>query len=82
MDRPLGSARRYAAALLSLAGEGAAAEAVAASSRAVPRGQIRVNAPVTFGAYELARVLPGYLAAYPEVDVTLKIGRASCRERV
>ena len=30
MDRPLGSARRYAAALLSLAGEEAAAEAVAA----------------------------------------------------
>jgi len=30
MDRPLGSARRYAAALLSLAGEGAAAETVAA----------------------------------------------------
>jgi DNA-binding transcriptional LysR family regulator len=50
-----------------------AAEAVAASSRAVPRGQIRVNAPVTFGAYELARVLPGYLAAYPEVDVTLTL---------
>ena len=30
MDRPLGSARRYAAALLSLAGEGAAAETIAA----------------------------------------------------
>ena len=30
MDRPLGSARRYAAALLSLAGDGAAAEALMA----------------------------------------------------
>ena len=30
MDRPLGSARRYAAALLSLAGEGGAAEALVA----------------------------------------------------
>ena len=30
MDRPLGSARRYAAALLSLAGEGTAAETIAA----------------------------------------------------
>jgi DNA-binding transcriptional LysR family regulator len=48
-----------------------AAEALAAEARAVPRGQIRVNAPVTFGAHELARVLPEYLAAYPEVDVEL-----------
>uniref|UniRef100_UPI00404BA30F F0F1 ATP synthase subunit delta n=1 Tax=Candidatus Limnocylindrus sp. TaxID=2802978 RepID=UPI00404BA30F len=30
MDRPLGSARRYASALLSLAGEGGAAEALVA----------------------------------------------------
>ncbi|MCG5248127.1 LysR family transcriptional regulator [Methylorubrum extorquens] len=50
-----------------------AAEALAAESRAVPRGRIRVNAPVTFGAHELARVLPGYLAANPEVDVDLTL---------
>jgi DNA-binding transcriptional LysR family regulator len=50
-----------------------AAEALAAEARAVPRGQIRVNAPVTFGAHELARVLPEYLAAYPEVDVELTL---------
>ena len=50
-----------------------AVEAVAARSQAVPRGQIRVNAPVTFGAYDLARVLPAYLAAYPEVDVELTL---------
>jgi DNA-binding transcriptional LysR family regulator len=50
-----------------------AAETVAARSQAVPRGQIRVNAPVTFGAYDLARALPAYLAAYPEVDVELTL---------
>ncbi|MFF8802860.1 MULTISPECIES: LysR family transcriptional regulator [unclassified Methylobacterium] len=50
-----------------------AAEALAAESRAVPRGRIRVNAPVTFGAHELARVLPAYLDANPEVDVDLTL---------
>src|SRR5918998_2166590 len=50
-----------------------AAEALAAESRAIPRGQIRVNAPVTFGVHELARALPEYLAAYPEVDVELTL---------
>ncbi|MFH6785410.1 MULTISPECIES: LysR family transcriptional regulator [Methylobacterium] len=50
-----------------------AVEAVAASSQAVPRGRIRVNASVTFGAYDLARVLPAYLAAYPQVDVELTL---------
>lgn len=50
-----------------------AAEALAAESRATPRGQLRVNAPVTFGAHELAPVLPDYLAAFPEVDVELTL---------
>jgi DNA-binding transcriptional LysR family regulator len=50
-----------------------AVEAAAASSQAVPRGRIRVNASVTFGAYDLARVLPAYLAAYPQVDIELTL---------
>ncbi|MGE7415104.1 LysR family transcriptional regulator [Methylobacterium tarhaniae] len=50
-----------------------AVEAAAASSQAVPRGRIRVNAPVTFGAYDLARVLPAYLAAHRQVDVELTL---------
>jgi DNA-binding transcriptional LysR family regulator len=50
-----------------------AAEALAAESRAVPRGRVRVNAPVNFGAHDLARALPAYLAAYPEVDVELTL---------
>ena len=50
-----------------------AAEALAAESIAIPRGRIRVNAPVTFGAHELALVLPGYLAANPGVEVELTL---------
>ena len=50
-----------------------AAESFAAESLAVPRGRLRINAPVTIGAYELARILPEYLAAYPEVDVELTL---------
>ncbi|MCJ2076371.1 LysR family transcriptional regulator [Methylobacterium sp. E-016] len=49
------------------------AEALAAESLAIPRGRIRVNAPVTFGAHELALVLPGYLAANPGVEVELSL---------
>ena len=49
------------------------AESLAAERRAVPRGRLRVNAPMTFGAHELACVLPRYLAAYPEVEVELTL---------
>jgi len=51
-----------------------AAEALAADSRARPRGELRVNAPVTFGAYSLAPLLPAYMAENPEVTVRLTLG--------
>ena len=47
------------------------AESLAEESQAVPRGKLRINAPVTFGAHELACVLPEYLASNPEVDIEL-----------
>jgi len=50
-----------------------AAESHAEASRATARGKLRVNAPVTFGAHELARVLPEYLASHPEVEVELTL---------
>lgn len=50
-----------------------AAEGLAAETRAVPRGRLRVNAPVTFGVHALAPMLPGYLAANPEVTVDLTL---------
>lgn len=49
------------------------AESLAAESRVVPRGRLRINAPVTIGAHELARVLPEYLDAYPQVEVELTL---------
>lgn len=50
-----------------------AAEALAADSWARPRGELRVNAPVTFGAYSLAPLLPVYMAENPEVTIRLTL---------
>lgn len=50
-----------------------AAEALAADSRAKPRGELRVNAPVTFGAHSLAPLLPIYMAENPEVTIRLTV---------
>ncbi|MGY5779830.1 LysR family transcriptional regulator [Rhizobium sp. LEGMi135b] len=49
------------------------AEALAAETRAVPRGKLRVNAPVTFGIHALAPKLPKYLSAHPEVSIDLSL---------
>lgn len=50
-----------------------AVEALADGSRAKPRGRIRVNAPVTFGAHALAPALPDYLMGQPDVSVELTL---------
>ncbi len=50
-----------------------AAEALAAESRARPRGELRINAPFTFGTHGLAPVLPAYMAENPEVVVKLTL---------
>ncbi|TAL79483.1 MAG: LysR family transcriptional regulator [Beijerinckiaceae bacterium] len=50
-----------------------AAEALAEESRAVPRGRLRINAPVTFGAHELSKTLPDYLAQFPEIAIELTL---------
>lgn len=47
------------------------AEQSAASRQANPRGQLRVNAPVTFGQSHLAPLLPGFMRRYPQVHVDL-----------
>jgi DNA-binding transcriptional LysR family regulator len=49
------------------------AEGLAAETRAIPRGRLRVNASVTFGVHALAPRLPEYLAANPEVTVDLSL---------
>jgi DNA-binding transcriptional LysR family regulator len=47
--------------------------AMAGSYSARPNGVIRVSAPVVFGQTWLAPRLPGFLDAYPEVDVRLTL---------
>jgi DNA-binding transcriptional LysR family regulator len=50
-----------------------AVENLAERSRATPRGQLRISAPVTFGAHELSEALPQYLSRYPEVSIELTL---------
>ncbi len=50
-----------------------AAESLAAQTRAVPSGRLRINAPVSFGMNTLAPRLPEYLKAHPGVEVELSL---------
>lgn len=50
-----------------------AAEGLAAMSGGVPRGRLRINAPVSFGVHALAKRLPEYLASHPEVSVDMSL---------
>jgi len=51
----------------------AAADASVARMRTIPRGVLRIGAPVTFGSDCLAPALPEYLAANPEVRVEMTL---------
>jgi DNA-binding transcriptional LysR family regulator len=48
-----------------------AADSLVAETRSVPRGRLKINAPVTFAIHALAPRLHEYLSAYPEVSVDL-----------
>jgi DNA-binding transcriptional LysR family regulator len=48
-----------------------AAEALAAEARAVPRGRLKINAPVTFSVHALTPRLPEYLKSFAEVSIEL-----------
>ncbi|MBA9068287.1 DNA-binding transcriptional LysR family regulator [Methylobacterium sp. RAS18] len=50
-----------------------AAEALAADSRARPRGELRINAPFSFGVHSLSPLLPAYMAENPEMTVRLTL---------
>lgn len=50
-----------------------AAETLMAESRAVPRGRLRISAPITFGSHALAPILPQYLREHTEVAIELSL---------
>ena len=52
--------------------EAEAADSLAQEARAVPRGQLRINAPVTFGTQKrLIPMVTQYLRRHPEVEIDL-----------
>lgn len=53
--------------------EAEAADALAETVRAHPRGTLRLNAPVTFGSHGLVPLLTRYLRDCPEVEVDLSL---------
>jgi DNA-binding transcriptional LysR family regulator len=53
--------------------EAEAADALAADLQSVPRGQLRVSAPVTFGSWSLTPMLTRYMRRFPEVSVDLRL---------
>lgn len=48
-----------------------AADYVAEALRDVPRGKLRMTAPVTYGAHRLVPLIGDYMALFPEVQVEL-----------
>jgi DNA-binding transcriptional LysR family regulator len=53
--------------------EAEAADALAADLQSVPRGRLRISAPVTFGSWSLTPMLTRYMRRYPEVIVDLRL---------
>jgi len=51
--------------------EAEAADALAQDAKAVPRGRLRINAPVSFGAHTLIPLVTRYLRQHPEVEIDL-----------
>jgi DNA-binding transcriptional LysR family regulator len=49
------------------------AEADAEAMQLAPRGELRISAPISFGALRLGPAIADYLAAYPEVGVELDL---------
>ncbi len=53
--------------------EGQAAEEEALTQSTLPRGRIRLAAPLSFGVAHLGAILPEFLAAWPEITLDLAL---------
>jgi DNA-binding transcriptional LysR family regulator len=62
----------YARAARILADVDAAEQATASAGHA-PHGRLRVNAPIAFGSYQIAPVLPAFLERYPGIRLELTL---------
>ncbi|HUB91838.1 MAG TPA: LysR substrate-binding domain-containing protein, partial [Dyella sp.] len=49
------------------------AESMAAETRVLPTGRLRINAPVSFGMHSLSPRLPEYMKQFPHVEVELTL---------